>query len=148
MLYLGNSWFPFPRDGKREAGATRPCGGLGDSWCLWAHGQGTPALELGFLGAKGNVTCGSWPALQSVYPMLAHRREDFFFPRETLTEIKKEVNKPNGDCLTSLCCLAPFQPGLVLKLPTVTPESRNKEPCTPAFLAAFVSYLCLYQPKT
>lgn len=64
--------------------------------------------------------------------------EKDFFSQEELTRIKKDVNKPNGDCLASPCCLAPFQPKLLLNYP----ENRRKEPCTPAFLAAFVSDLC------
>lgn len=61
-----------------------------------------------------------------------------FFPPEELTGIKKDVNKPNRDCLASPWCLAPFQPRLLLNYP----ENRRKGSHTPAFLAAFVSDLC------
>ena len=73
--------------------------------------------------------------------MLAHGRE--VFSREELIGIKKDINKPNRDCLASPCCLAPFQPRLLLNYP----ENRRKEPRKPAFLAAFVSDLCQSVPK-
>lgn len=64
--------------------------------------------------------------------------EVWFFSEEELSGMKKDVNKPNRDCLASACRLAPFQPRLLLNYP----ENRREEPCTPAFLAAFVLDLC------